>query len=226
MINRVYAYVLLNIKSLLKDKISFLWSIFLPAVMLFINKNLIQKEQDLGYWWVYMLICSYLYGVGLYALELRESGCLRVIFSINHSSIEFFFGNLLTQIIFSFVSISLFNCMVLLVKPFSIVKVWGYSIQYIFACIPLAFLGYGFTLLKKIHANSLRTIISILVFGMFMLMNIESDINKYNPICFIAYILYNPSLENVFKYIVFLCICMSIGIAGIYCFEPNSMERR
>ena len=44
---RAMAYVMLNVKSLLKDKLPFVWSIFLPLVMFFIEKDNITQEKDL-----------------------------------------------------------------------------------------------------------------------------------------------------------------------------------
>ncbi|MDE5909014.1 MAG: hypothetical protein K2H52_09810 [Lachnospiraceae bacterium] len=84
---RIMAYVILNVKSLLKDKLPFAWSVFLPLVMFYVEKDHMNQEQDLAYWWIYMILCAYFYGAGLYALELKESGCLRTIFSIYSSSI-------------------------------------------------------------------------------------------------------------------------------------------
>ena len=90
MLNSILAYVTFNIKALFKNKISFVWSIALPLVMFWIDKDAISSEIELIYWWVYMVLCSYIYGIGLYALELRESGSLRTIFSIQRSSWSFF----------------------------------------------------------------------------------------------------------------------------------------
>lgn len=100
MLNKISAYVILNVKSLVKDKIPFVWSILLPLIMYVFNKEQITKESDLTYWWIYMISCSYIYGVGLFALELKEDGCLRTIFSIDNSPANFFLGNLITQIAF------------------------------------------------------------------------------------------------------------------------------
>ena len=90
MLNSILAYVTFNIKALLKNKISFVWSIALPLVMFWIDKDAISSEIELIYWWVYMVLCSYIYGIGLYALELRESGSLRTIFFDTAFLLEFF----------------------------------------------------------------------------------------------------------------------------------------
>ena len=119
MLNKIFAYVTINVKSLLKDKIPFLWSVLLPLVMFYIDKDRLAKEGNLIYWWVYMILCSYIYGIGLYALEMKENGCLKTYFSINNSSVDFFIGNLLTQIVFCFVSIGIFDAVAIIVKRFN-----------------------------------------------------------------------------------------------------------
>ena len=173
-----------------------------------------------------MILCSYIYGIGVYALELKEAGCLRTIFSIYNSSITFFLGNLTTQLIFSFLSISIFDIAVIIIKNFSVYKVLLYSIKCIILCIPFAFGGYGLTLLKNLHANSIKTIFSILIFGMFMLIGFDSNINQYNPLYFISNFMIESSGENIISYTFFSIILIFIGMIGILHFNPNSNERR
>ncbi len=226
MINKIYAYTVLNVKSLLKDKISFVWSILLPLIMFFINAENIHNENEITYWYVYMGLCSYIYGIGVYALELKEEGSFRIIFSINNSSIAFFLGNLVTQVIFSSISILFFDIVVIFVKQFSIVKVMSYSIKSIILCLPFALLGYGLTLFSRCHVNTIRTIFTILIFGMFMLIGVHSWINVYNPLWYISNYIMKPTKNNVESYILFALISCVIGIVGIIRFNPNSNERR
>lgn len=224
--NKILAYTILNVKSLFKDKIPFIWSILLPLIMLIISLNNVQHEKDITYWWVYMILCSYIYGVGVYALELKEEGCLRTIFSISNSSIVFFLGNLLTQIIFSFISISIFNITVVLLKGFSLFRITIYSIECILLCIPVAFFSYGLTLFRKIHANTIRTIFSIVIFGMLMLINTNLTINQYNPMRYISSFMIKSTVKSTINYIIFTAFAVTIGFVGIFCFNPNSNERR
>ncbi len=224
--NKILAYMILNIKSLLKDKIPFVWSILLPLVMYFLNRNQINVEKDLAYWWVYMVLCAYIYGVGLYALELKESGCLRTIFSIENSPFVFFMGNLMTQIVFCLISVGLFNFIIYLDKQFSMIKMIFYSILIILLCIPVAFAGYAFTLLKNVHANTINTAFSILLFGMFMLLGTDSWLNAYNPMCYMAEIVIAPSKTGFVLYSAISVVFIVIGSMGILKFSPNSNERR
>lgn len=226
MLNSILAYVTFNIKALLKNKISFVWSIALPLVMFWIDKDAISSEIELIYWWVYMVLCSYIYGIGLYALELRESGSLRMIFSIQRSSWSFFLGNLLTQILFCIISIGIFDIVVIIAKGFSITHILFYSIYTILVCIPFAFLSYVVTLLPGVHADTIRTIFSVVIFGMFMLLSTDLAINRYNPMFYISQMLMQKTMNNLILYSIVSLVSIALGMLGIIKFEPGSNERR
>lgn len=226
MLNSILAYVTFNIKALLKNKISFVWSIALPLVMFWIDKDAISSEVELIYWWVYMVLCSYIYGIGLYALELRESGSLRTIFSIQRSSWSFFLGNLLTQILFCIISIGIFDIVVIIAKGFSITHILFYSIYTILVCIPFAFLSYVVTLLPSVHADTIRTIFFVVIFGMFMLLSTDLTINRYNPMFYISQMLMQKTMNNLILYSIVSLVSIALGMLGIIKFEPGSNERR
>ena len=82
-------------------KISLLWSITLPLITFFMNHSNVTSEWDMIFWWVYIIICAYVYGIGIYALHLKEYGSLKTIFSINNSPWCFFLGNLLFKCLVS-----------------------------------------------------------------------------------------------------------------------------
>lgn len=226
MLDRIYAYTVLNIKSLLKDKISFIWSITLPLVMFALNFAEIQNENDMVYWWVYILVCSYVFGIGLYVMELKEEGSIKTIFSIYNSSWALFWGNLMTQVIYSCICIFIFDCVVVILKDFSLKIIGIQSIKSIILCIPFAFAGYGMTVIKKCNVNTLKTIFSILIFVMFVLSGMNSILNKYNPLIWISNCIIGKWEENIGLYICFMLFSLFIGSVGICCFTSNSSERR
>lgn len=226
MYSKILAYTILNMKSLLKDKIPFVWSILLPMVMFMMNFHNIKTEKDLTPWWVYMSLCSFIYGIGVYALELKESGCLRTIFSISYSPTAFFLGNLVTQIIFSVISIYLFDIVVGIFKQFSIPHLMVYSFETIVLCIPFAFLGYGVTLLKKLHVNSIRTIFTIVMFGMFLMVGRDTKLNMYHPFYCVSNLVISYSTKKLSVYCIFAVISFVLGGISILRFDPNSNERR
>lgn len=80
----------LNILLLLKDKVSLVWSLLLPTIMLFINSKEITSINNLSYWWIYIVFNSFIYGVGVFALQEKDSGALSIIFSIKWIPKQFF----------------------------------------------------------------------------------------------------------------------------------------
>lgn len=222
----VKSYAVFNIKMLLKDKIPLLWSIALPLITFFMNYNIVSTEWDMTYWWVYIIVCSYIYGVGVYALQLKEQGSLKTIFSINKSPGCFFLGNLFTQIIFSLVSVNLLNVVVVIVRDLSFFKLFFYSLATIIISIPVAFFGYNLTLIKKIHANTINSIFTMLIFGLFILLNTDMKLNYYNPLAFMANMIIERSLKNIGYYLMFSILVITISVYSIVKFEPISNERR
>ncbi|MBG9978263.1 hypothetical protein [Ruoffia tabacinasalis] len=222
----VKSYALFNIKMLIKDKISLLWSFMLPGITLLMNYKNLTNEWELSYWWVYIIVCSYIYGVGVYALQLKEYGSLKTLFSINNSPWAFFLGNLLTQIIFCIISVNLLNVFVIIILPFSFLKLFLYSSIAIIVCLPVAFIGYNLTLVKKIHANTINTVFSMLIFGSFMLLNTNSELNNYNPLAILSHVLINGNNGVFFKYAVLSVILSLVSMYSIVNFQPISNERR
>ncbi|ODJ69291.1 hypothetical protein [Brochothrix thermosphacta] len=226
MLTVVKSYAVFNLKMLLKDKIPLLWSILLPVIAFFMNRKNVNNEWDLSYWWVYIIVCCYIYGVGLYALQLKETGSLKTIFSIKNSPLYFFLGNLLTKVIFSFISVNLLNLIVVTILPLSFFKLLIYSTLTIFACIPVAFLGYNITLLKKIHANTVNSIFTIVIFSLFILLNTNHAINKYNPLLNLANLLISHSVKDISIFVLSAIVIIMLSLYAVLKFEATSNERR
>ena len=226
MLISVTSYAIFNIKMLLKDKISLLWSITLPLITFFMNHSSVTSEWDMIFWWVYIIICAYVYGIGIYALHLKEYGSLKTIFSINNSPWCFFLGNLLTQIIFSFICVNFLNLVVVMLLPLSFFKLLLYSTISIIICIPFAFLGYNLTLLKKVHSNTVQSIFTMAIFGLFVLLNTDSSFNKYNPLYAVANIILKNDRAGNTIYFISSVLIIVVSLYAVIKFEPTSNERR
>ena len=226
MLISVTSYAIFNIKMLLKDKISLLWSITLPLITFFMNHSNVTSEWDMIFWWVYIIICAYVYGIGIYALHLKEFGSLKTIFSINNSPWCFFLGNLLTQIIFSFICVNFLNLVVVMLLPLSFFKLLLYSTISIIICIPFAFLGYNLTLLKKVHSNTVQSIFTMAIFGLFVLLNTDSSFNKYNPLYAVANIILKNDRAGNTIYFISSVLIIVVSLYAVIKFEPTSNERR
>ncbi|PLS45472.1 hypothetical protein CYV25_06935 [Carnobacterium maltaromaticum] len=226
MLISVTSYAIFNIKMLLKDKISLLWSITLPLITFFMNHSNVTSEWDMIFWWVYIIICAYVYGIGIYALHLKEYGSLKTIFSINNSPWCFFLGNLLTQIIFSFICVNFLNLVVVMLLPLSFLKLLLYSTVSIIICIPFAFLGYNLTLLKKVHSNTVQSIFTMAIFGLFVLLNPDNSFNKYNPLYAVANIILKNDRAGNTIYFISSVLIILVSLYAVIKFEPTSNERR
>jgi len=223
---QVISYYKYNIKILAQDKIPLIWSIIVPSVFLFLNKQFVYTIIDLRFWWAYIIISSYIYGVGIYAMTMKESGTLKTLFSISNTPFLFFFGNLLTQITYCVVCVSIFNIIAILLFRFSFLLIFYYSIKIILLSIPIAFLGMILTLFKKIHVNSLSSLTNIIMMIFFFSMNIDGPLQKVNPIRFYADIILIQTKPALIYYVFTGLLFIILGVVCIIRFSVIPVEKR
>lgn len=224
--NAIISYMDYNVKILLKDKLPMIWSILLPSLFLFMNKTNVLYVKDLRFWWCYIIVSSYIYGVGIHALVLKESGCLKTIFSINKNSFYFFFGNLLTQIMYSFTCLFIFNLLAFMLFKFNILILLTYSLAMILMLIPIGFLGFSITLLKKIHVNSLSTFVNIVFMLLFYCLSANYSYNFLNPLYYLSNVIMIKKCLDIFVYVFSSIVFVIIGIYSIKRFSVIPTERR
>lgn len=224
--NQIIAFAEVNIKLLVKDKLSFIWSIVLPTVMLLTNIDHVKGYEDLRFWWVYIIASSFLFGIGIYALQLKESGIMRVVFSINKNPWTFFGGNFLTQIIYSIICLIVFNFIAFLLLRVHYIGAMGYSLKAIIYCIPIGFLGYNLTLLRTIHVRSLETVASIILFVLFIIMNTNILLNSVNPLYIISNMVIETDSRNILIYLMISIVIMLGSLYSIANYSCLSNERR
>lgn len=225
--NKIRAFVEVNIKLLCKDKLSFIWSIVFPSIMLLINiNNLKDNDADLFFWWVYIVTTSFLFGIGVYALQLRESGTLRVVFSFSRSPYVFFMGNLITQLLYCMICLITFDIILVIILKGNFVYYLSGSAVSLLYCLPVAFAGYNLTLIKKVHANTVNTVANIVVFAMFVLLSTDLPLNKINPLYFISRVIISGSLEEKLIYLMIAMILILFSLPSIKFYRCISNERR
>ena len=214
----IFAYYKYNIKVLLQDKLPLIWSIAVPSVFLYFNRESISSTLDLRFWWSYIIITSYIYGIGLYAMTMKESGTLKTLFSINYQPFAFFFGNLLTQITYCIFCAGVFNIGAIMYFKLPVLIVFGYSLLNIILLIPVAFLGMVLTAFEKIHVNSLSALANILLMIFFFSMNIDGPISKI--------IIVLQSNKDYIVYIIINFLFILCGMISIKRFSVIPIERR
>lgn len=221
----IWAYFMLNIKSLFIEKISFVWSIALPFIMFFINKGNVHTVKDLSYYWCYMTMNTYIFGLGIYAVEMRESGCLKTIFSINSSKLAYILGNIMTQITYAWICLSVFNVFVALEMKISYFILLKYSLYVMIMCFPLGIGSYFISMWHIFYISSMKTIITIIMFLTLLITGNGHWSNNFNLLFIIPEVLYENKGYWI-SYIFLSIVLIIIGMIGIYYFDPISKERR
>lgn len=224
---KVFAFVKMNLLILMKNKLSFAWSIILPTIIFFINRDNITSVNDIVYWLVFIIINIFLYGVGLQALEEKDSGVLSIIFSINWIPFEYFTGLLLTQIIYSIVVTAIFGLVPMAILGFNYGVLLLLSLLTIIVSIPIAFLSYNVTFLKSLHSKTVTSILNIISFLFFITLGIDSPINIINP-----YIVIGRQVNSIMQgkidivYLLVSILIIMLSLPSIIYFRPLSKEGR
>ena len=224
---KVCAFVKMNLLILMKNKLSFVWSIMLPTIIFFINRDNITSINDIVYWLVFIVINIFLYGVGLQALEEKDSGVLSIIFSINWIPFEYFTGLLLTQIIYSIVVTTIFGLVPMAILGFNYGVLLLLSLLTIIVSIPIAFLSYNVTFLKSLHSKTVTSILNIISFLFFITLGIDSPINIINP-----YIVIGRQVNTIMQgkidivYLLVSILIIMLSLPSIIYFRPLSKEGR
>lgn len=224
---QVWAICKLNIIVLFKDKISLVWSLILPTIMFIININNIYTPTDLVFWWIYICVNSFLYGVGLYALEKKDSGILTFIYSIKWMNFSFFWGCLLTQIIFSLAGMTIFNILVSMTLGFNFLNLVFLSIVSLLVSLPIAFISYNLTYLSGLYSSSINSIVNIITFSLFILIGFNTPFNNFNPFIILGEIQQSILLGDIpLTELLTIFVLVIISIPSIYFFKPVSIETR
>ncbi len=224
---KVFAFVKMNLLILMKNKLSFAWSIMLPTIIFFINRDNITSVNDVVYWLVFIVINIFLYGVGLQALEEKDSGVLSIIFSINWIPFEYFTGLLLTQIIYSIVVTTIFGLVPMAILGFNYGVLLLLSLLTIIVSIPIAFLSYNVTFLKSLHSKTVTSILNIISFLFFITLGLDSPINIINP-----YIVIGRQVNSIMQgkidivYLLVSILIIILSLPSIIYFRPLSKEGR
>lgn len=221
--NIIKAYVIINLKMLLKDKLPLIWSILFPSLFIILNNNQINGVLDLRFYWTYIIVNSYIFGVGIHALTQREYGLLKTYFSIKNSRFEFFISNIFTQIIFIEACLLVVNifCYCLMGIPF--LNMFFLSNILMIMLLPIAFFSCTLTLFKKIHCHSLSSFCTILITICLFVMPYNVPLN---PLLYAANVINIKTGTEIFVYLLVSIGFVTIGLISVYQYSPISNEVR
>lgn len=224
--NVVLAYLQLNLKMLFKDKLSFVWSITLPTFFVIYNSNQIHSVNEVGGYQIYIIFTAYIYGIVLHSINIKETGCLKVFFSIKQTKFEFFFANLLTQVIFSEICLLVLDFVSSIILKFSFIKLLLNSILLIVMRIPIPFLFFSITLISKLKYQIANTLFTILITICLLTIGEDTIFNYINPLYLYIKVLYIHTITDMIIYIVFAMVSFGVGYLSIKKYSVLSSEVR
>lgn len=191
--NQLNSFLVFNLKSILKDRITLVWTLIFPILMIIINfsvyqnsvKTIEDKEILLVQFWSFMTILILLNGIAVEIANIREVGALKSYVMLAGSKYPFILAILVSQILILSISISVISILFMaLFKLFSL-KILLYAFIYILLIIPISFIFLVVTSLP-FKASSIATISTILSIALFYIVNMQLfGLEWINPLHFL-----------------------------------------
>ena len=191
--NQLNSFLVFNLKSILKDRITLVWTLIFPILMIIINfsvyqnsvKTIEDKEILLVQFWSFMTIMILLNGIAVEIANIREVGALKSYVMLAGSKYPFILAILVSQILILSISISVISILFMaLFKLFSL-KILLYAFIYILLIIPISFIFLVVTSLP-FKASSIATISTILSIALFYIVNMQLfGLEWINPLHFL-----------------------------------------
>ncbi|MFT2139786.1 hypothetical protein [Staphylococcus sp. GDY8P145P] len=191
--NQLNSFLVFNLKSILKDRITLVWTLIFPILMIIINfsvyqnsvKTIEDKEILLVQFWSFMTILILLNGIAVEIANIREVGALKSYVMLAGSKYPFILAILVSQILILSISISVISILFMaLFKLFSL-KILLYAFIYILLIIPISFIFLVVTSFP-FKASSIATISTILSIALFYIVNMQLfGLEWINPLHFL-----------------------------------------
>ncbi|MFV5937216.1 hypothetical protein ACLIJS_03935 [Mammaliicoccus sciuri] len=191
--NQLNSFLVFNLKSILKDRITLVWTLIFPILLIIINfsiyqnsvKSIEDKEILLVQFWSFMTIMILLNGIAVEIANIREVGALKSYVMLAGSKYPFILAILVSQILILSISISVISILFMaLFKLFSL-KILLYAFIYILLIIPISFIFLVVTSLP-FKASSIATISTILSIALFYIVNMQLfGLEWINPLHFL-----------------------------------------
>lgn len=191
--NQLNSFLVFNLKSMLKDRITLVWTLIFPILLIIINFSIYQnsvktiedKEILLVQFWSFMTIMVLLNGIAVEIANIREVGALKSYVMLVGSKYPFILAILVSQILILSISITVISIIfMILFKLFSL-KILLYAFIYILLIIPISFIFLVVTSLP-FKASSIATISTILSIALFYIVNMQLfGLEWINPLHFL-----------------------------------------
>ncbi|MBT2760606.1 hypothetical protein [Paenibacillus sp. ISL-20] len=228
---RVFGFFILNLKMLLFEKVAFVWSVIFPLfIALVLQRNILDSTSNnldiikyIFWFWAFIIISTFLNGIGLQSARLKESGLLKTYTLIAGSKYPIIFGIVLTQVAFAILSLVLFTTILTLIYSIFSFKLLMLMVIIVIISIPLAFATFTIALLP-VQVSSISTILNILIYPVFLVaINVDIKyagfLEMFNPFKFIYEISLNMGslfgmFHHEFLYVQFFVPLLFFGFVG------------
>lgn len=191
--NQLNSFLVFNLKSILKDRITLVWTLIFPILLIIINFSIYQnsvktiedKKILLVQFWSFMTIMVLLNGIAVEIANIREVGALKSYVMLAGSKYPFILAILVSQILILSISITVITILfTILFKLFSL-KILLYAFIYILLIVPISFIFLVVTSLP-FKASSIATISTILSIALFYIVNMQLfGLEWINPLHFL-----------------------------------------
>jgi ABC-2 type transport system permease protein len=231
---KLYGILVLDFKTALSDKVSFFWNLVLPlfsALVLqqTIIKSIQTEEQFLHYFswfWIFIIISSFIYGIGLKLARFRDSGLLKTYIMISGTKGIFILGTIIVQFLITFASLMIFSLTMCVLYKLSFTMMILVPIILLICSIPFAIATLLLASLPLKH-KTLNPLIGILMYPLFLLainVNYESStwislINPFNNLYVTAYnirLLLSDNYNSInLTPLLFLSFYLFVGLLSV-----------
>ncbi|MBO2944989.1 hypothetical protein JJQ72_13505 [Paenibacillus sp. F411] len=194
---RTFGFSLLNLKMLLFEKVAFVWTVIFPLfIALVMQRGVLDSTSSnldmmkyMFWFWAFIIISTFLNGIGLQSARLKESGLLKTYTLIAGSKYPIIFGIVLTQVAFAILSLMIFTTILTLIYDIFSFKLLILMLITVFISMPLAFAAFGIALLP-VQVSSVSTLLNILMYPVFLIaINVDLKhigfLEFFNPFTFI-----------------------------------------
>lgn len=173
--HQITSYFFMYAKVVVTDKVPFFWTLGIPLVIA-LTTPLSGVHQatpaeyygQIAYFWVYIVLATYVNGVGIELARMREYGLMKTYVMISGNKLTYVIAVILAQLLFASISLLLFTTVVTLVHGFFSFKLIATSLLVLIGSIPFAVASVAITALP-VKVSSLGTFANILMFPLFIL---------------------------------------------------------
>ncbi|TCI51912.1 hypothetical protein EVJ24_12320 [Exiguobacterium sp. SH1S21] len=180
--HQITSYFFLYAKIVLTDKVPFLLTMGLPlgVALLYSPPNIgtmtsAEYATYLSYFWVYIILATYLNGIALELARMREYGLMKTYVMISGNKYTYMLAILLAQLLFAAISLLLFTVVVTLVHGHFTFGLLASPILLLLGSFPFA-LGSVVLTLLPVKVSSLMKFANILTYPLFLLAVKQPDV--------------------------------------------------